>query len=267
VSEIILEDQIVLFIDLLGFSESSSRSDPALQASVLSLLTSIASLKSEFVSSSTKTDNGTTHSVRPSVSTFSDHIVASYSLSRIDADTDDIKSLIVMAHLSELVAAIAVAALSIGFLVRGGVAFGKLYHRGGVVFGQALLEAVALESRTAIYPRIVLSDDAAKLIRHRDMWLISDFDGVLCINYYRDLILKAIRPGDNYVEGTAQWFNRVCEVLHTNLSDLRDLKQLNHRAKWCYFARRTREVLESVNPQIFDSLGIDLTKLPKSQLD
>jgi hypothetical protein len=147
----IFERQVVLFIDLLGFSETSYQSNLKLQSNVLALLTSIASLKSDFVSSSTKTENGTTHNVRPSVSTFSDHIVASYSLSKIEADDDRTRSLIILSHLSGLVSAIGIAALSMGFLIRGGIATGNLFHSGGVVFGEALIEAVALESRTAVY--------------------------------------------------------------------------------------------------------------------
>jgi hypothetical protein len=46
----VLEDQIVAFIDLLGFSETTAQLNPQLQAGVLSLLTSIASLKSDFLS-------------------------------------------------------------------------------------------------------------------------------------------------------------------------------------------------------------------------
>jgi hypothetical protein len=265
VSEI-LDDQIVLFVDLLGFSESTSQSNPELQAGVLSLLTNIASLKSDFISSSTKTDNGMTHNVRPSVSTFSDHIVASYSFARIDAEDEKTKSLIVMAHLSELIWTIAVAALNMGFLIRGGLAFGKLYHRGGVVFGQALLEAVALESRTAIYPRIALSEDAALLMSsYKDLWFMRDFDGITCVNYYRDCILRAVRPGDGYTEGTRQWFVRVSELLHKNLLELRDFKQINQHAKWVYFVRKLEDVLSNTNPDLLNSLGIDLAILPKTR--
>ena len=46
----VLEDQIVAFIDLLSFSETTAQSNPQLQAGVLSLLTSIALLKSDFLS-------------------------------------------------------------------------------------------------------------------------------------------------------------------------------------------------------------------------
>jgi len=38
------------------------------------------------------------------------------------------------------VGAIADMALRIGLLLRGGFSFGQLYHRGGVVFGEAMVD-------------------------------------------------------------------------------------------------------------------------------
>jgi hypothetical protein len=259
----ILEDQVVLFLDLLGFSEMSSRSDSDLQQQVLALLTSIASLRSDFVSTTVKNENGVTHSVRPSISTFSDHIVASYSLLKIEANDNRTKSMIVMAHLSELVGRIAIAALSMGFLIRGGVTLGKLYHAGGTVFGEALVEAVGLESRTAIYPRIVLSKTAADFFESpRGLWIASDFDGINYIDHYRDCILRAVHPGSDS-EGTRRWFNNLTSILERNLKDLEDSKRMNERAKWVYFSKKLYESVSKMNPELLNDLGIEISKLPK----
>lgn len=43
------------------------------------------------------------------------------------------------------------------FLVRGGVAFGDLFHRADAIFGPALVEAVKIE-KMALYPRFLCSD-------------------------------------------------------------------------------------------------------------
>jgi hypothetical protein len=261
----IFEQQMVLFIDLLGFSETTYRSDLALQSKVLSLLTSIASLKSDFISTSTKTENGTTHNVRPSVSTFSDHIVASYSLSRIEADNDRTKGFIIRAHLSTLVSSIAIAALSIGFLIRGGVATGNLFHSGGVVFGEALIEAVTLESRTAIYPRIVVSEQTVRLFdAPMGAWLTKDFDGLYYVDYYRDCILKAVLPGDDYAHGTQRWMSLVSEILKKNLDELNDFKHPNQRAKWVYFTGKLREAASKLPVELRDAFGIDPAILPET---
>ena len=44
-----------------------------------------------------------------------------------------------------------------GFLARGGISVGNLYHNGNIVFGPALLEAVNIEKNIALYPRVVLT--------------------------------------------------------------------------------------------------------------
>lgn len=50
-----------------------------------------------------------------------------------------------------------------GFLVRGGVALGDLYHRHGIIFGPALIEAHYIEDKRASYPRCLCS---GKLLEH-----------------------------------------------------------------------------------------------------
>jgi hypothetical protein len=53
--------------------------------------------------------------------------------------------------------ALCIKLLQLGFLTRGGVAIGSVYHKDNVVFGPALIEAVALE-KEAHYPRVLCSD-------------------------------------------------------------------------------------------------------------
>jgi hypothetical protein len=53
---------------------------------------------------------------------------------------------------------------SLGMLMRGGISVGKLVHkRGGALFGPAMNEAYAIESKSAIYPRVVVSDQVFDL--------------------------------------------------------------------------------------------------------
>ncbi|MDR3570629.1 MAG: hypothetical protein P4L81_00290 [Candidatus Pacebacteria bacterium] len=49
--------------------------------------------------------------------------------------------------------------LEMGILTRGGVGHGCLHHESGIVFGPALIQAYELESKQAIYPRILVPDD------------------------------------------------------------------------------------------------------------
>lgn len=56
----------------------------------------------------------------------------------------------------------------LGILMRGGIAMGPLIHeQGGVLFGPAMNVAYALESKSAIYPRVLIAEDAAKHLREK----------------------------------------------------------------------------------------------------
>jgi hypothetical protein len=48
--------------------------------------------------------------------------------------------------------------LEVGVLTRGGIGHGHLHHENGIVFGPALIEAYELESKQAIYPRVLVPD-------------------------------------------------------------------------------------------------------------
>jgi hypothetical protein len=54
--------------------------------------------------------------------------------------------------------ALCIKLLQLGFLTRGGVTIGSVHHHDNVIFGPALIEAVALE-REAHYPRLLCSDN------------------------------------------------------------------------------------------------------------
>lgn len=54
----------------------------------------------------------------------------------------------------------------LGLLMRGGIAKGQLIHeQGGVLFGPAMNKAYALESKSAIYPRVLIADEVATYLR------------------------------------------------------------------------------------------------------
>jgi hypothetical protein len=84
------------------------------------------------------------------ISTFSDNIVISQP---VCGETP----LLIMQ-----LAMLQIAAAMSGFLLRGGVTIGDLFHDRECVFGPGLNRAYELESKTAYYPRFVLDSDVAK---------------------------------------------------------------------------------------------------------
>lgn len=88
-----------------------------------------------------------------------------------------------------------------GFFIRGGLSLGPLFIDDDQVFGHALLEAYALESKSAVNPIVVLSRDAeANVIEHLKFYgdpkdspqarvVLRGPDGRYFINYLSECIM------------------------------------------------------------------------------
>ena len=229
----VFEDHIVLFLDFLGFGEASVQLDDALQTQLLALLQSIAGLRSEFeVEAEHRQDGSSQYKVRPAVSTFSDHIVISYPVERIKMGDNGFGEIVVIGQLHRYISVIAASALKIGFLVRGGIARGRLHHANGVVFGEAMVRAYQLESKVAVYPRVVVADE---LIQGPEAkygpWLRRDFDGLFCVDYFFNVIWSGSLPGDRFAENTKAWYDEIVEQLKSTVSKLQVSGKLAERGK------------------------------------
>lgn len=67
--------------------------------------------------------------------------------------------------LLEFVAKLMLGAFQHGFLLRGGITLGLLSHQeGGPLFGPAFIEAYALESKYALWPRIIVDKTVVDLL-------------------------------------------------------------------------------------------------------
>ena len=54
---------------------------------------------------------------------------------------------------------------NLGMMIRGGISIGKLVHEeSGALFGPAMNEAYELESKSAIYPRVVISQETSTFL-------------------------------------------------------------------------------------------------------
>jgi hypothetical protein len=257
------EEQFTAFVDFLGFREISTQTDDATRLKVLNLLLALSALRGEFDVQTTAQETSKTSSVKPAISTFSDHIVISYPLQPIYADTgfsEQVAGIVVLRQFGILLTSIAAAALRIGFLVRGAATIGKLYHARGVVFGEALVEAYELESHTSVYPRIVLSPKLTSRSAWIDnqMGIAKDNDGLYHFDYFMSLVLHAASPGNDWGTNVKAWFDEAVQLVTRKLNELQGAGKLNELAKWGWFARQFREGLQRMNPQLLKSLSISL---------
>ncbi len=262
------EEHFTAFVDILGFKEVSKETDDTRRSKVLSLLQSLSALRGEFDVQSTTQESRETSFIKPAISTFSDHIVISYPLRPIfdEMGSDElIPAMFIMSGFAQLLRRIAAAALRIGFLVRGGATIGKLYHGGGVVFGEALIESYLIESQTSIYPRVVLSSK----ITNRPMWMVNQVeiskgdDGLYHFDYFRSLLLDAALPGDTWGATAKAWFDDVSAIIAAKLIELQSSDKLKEFAKWAWFAREFRSGLERLPPQLLSSLGVSVDEFPR----
>jgi hypothetical protein len=132
-------------VDILGFSDiiASIPQKPERFQQILSILTALKER-----TETTKHDDGKVILHNRKATSFSDSIVISYPVLEWGAGRALCRDLVWLAR----------ALLMQGILIRGAVTIGSLYHSDGIVFGDALIEAHILETRVAIYPRIVLQD-------------------------------------------------------------------------------------------------------------
>lgn len=165
--EIKYERRIVAFIDILGFKEIVKQSEQdttkiELLYSVLDFLKDWETsdkwdLKFVEIEEDAQKKGVDNFDIRGKTNTtsFSDSIVVSV---KVGENVNEMTSTLVVN-----LAYIGAILIEKGILFRGGLTIGNILHNdNGTVFGQALIDAYHLETKSAKYPRIVLSD---KLIR------------------------------------------------------------------------------------------------------
>lgn len=157
------ELRLIAFIDILGFKEIVKQSET--DSSKIELIYSVLEylkdwektekwdLKFVEIEESAQYKGVSNFDLRGKTNTtsFSDSIVVSV---KVEKNVNEMASTLI-ANL----AYIGTVLLEKGILFRGGLTIGKIIHiDNGIVFGQGLIDAFMLESRSAKYPRIVLSD-------------------------------------------------------------------------------------------------------------
>ncbi|MBD3833021.1 MAG: hypothetical protein IE910_06710 [Brevundimonas sp.] len=187
------EQRLTLFIDFLGFKEHVARTeeDPTYLSRVICAMDRIAAIGR---------DDKAFHKSQV-VTQFSDCVVVSYG---VDEESG------VFWLLNEIAFCV-VDLVEEGFLVRGAVTVGDLFHTKSHVVGPAMIEAYLLESKVAKFPRVLIEEkvlEVAKAAR-RDghsvdeeldyvrSYMTTDDDGRDYLNYVSWNSVVAVTGGDN----------------------------------------------------------------------
>ncbi|HTH95465.1 MAG TPA: hypothetical protein VL550_09540 [Rhodocyclaceae bacterium] len=182
--DLVYEERCCLFLDVLGFSRLLKHSEASV---VFHMLTYFKEGKEKFFPYA---DEDT------QVTAFSDSIVISIN----SRERTCIHSMI------EVATQLQKDFMQIGILTRGGIALGKMFHKDGILFGPAMVEAYTLESEIAVYPRVVVSEKA--VIKYHEFLaeftpvenqaladkFRRDFDGVIHVHIFDQTAYEPLDP-------------------------------------------------------------------------
>lgn len=244
---LVYENRLVAFLDILGWGKAINRSiaDPKvtqqLGITLQGLLTHV-----DFIEKMRDMNRPQPTEGDPQITHFSDNVVLS-----VTADQSGLSMF--EFHLR----AIVIGIMHSGYLVRGGVAAGKLIHRNNLVYGPALLRAYELEQKAKM-PRILLDDPLAigmgegmpvidkegSTIGNVSSWMTDKMDGEKFFNF---LVSMPVFPGNNPFKG---WLQYIREMLEKRLKDYAACPKIHQKYVWV--AERFNEVLVE-----YPDLGLD----------
>lgn len=214
-------ERIVAFIDILGFAQIIERMAyaPELHKNVLRALKRIQSIKSYSLQANTAQSD-------LQVSVFSDSIV-------ISGENENLHGVVwTTIHLQcEL--------LAMDMLVRGGISRGRTVHENDILYGEGMLKAYHLESRAAIYPRIVLDPPLVESLekKYKALFLKEDTDGLWFIDPFT--MGMVIGNADVYLEDGYDPHEESLKILgqriQKNIQGLTDAAQI---AKWTWLQKQ-----------------------------
>lgn len=165
------EPRLIAFIDILGFKEIVKQSET--DSTKIQLIHSVLEylkdweksekwdLKFIEIEESAQYKGVSKFDLRGKTNTtsFSDSIVVSV---KVDQNINEMASTLIVN-----LAYIGTVLLEKGIIIRGGLTLGNIIHNdNGTVFGQGLIDAYTLETKSAKYPRIILSDKLLKELNY-----------------------------------------------------------------------------------------------------
>lgn len=146
--------------------------------------------------------------------------------------------------------------VSKGVLCRGAISIGKFIHTDHYLFGPALVEAYTLESKAAMYPRVILDHsviEAGAKNRSNDhdfteeqeyvrSLLEQDSDGMFYIDYF----FKAHRELDDPVYDFPHYISSLAEIIRKGLMGSSHHSKADIRVKYSWMRERYNKMVDIV---------------------
>jgi len=192
------KERVLAYFDILGFSDrinntiKNNTEKETKTKEINNLFDDVLKIKEKY-----RLDDN--HFSSKVVSYFSDSIAISY-LKNEEAG---------IFHILVNILSSSLAILQKGLLIRGAITCGKLYHTEEKLFGPAMITAVGMEEKLAIYPRIIFDNEIINIAEKypaeypsknkqsktiKNM-ILKDFDGLYYLNYF-DTINFIVGPNN-----------------------------------------------------------------------
>ncbi|MBC9251574.1 hypothetical protein A9179_14980 [Pseudomonas alcaligenes] len=220
-------ERYVAFIDILGFREhvKSLEIKPEKLEQLLTILDGLT----VYPDFGQKVSGTSGFEDMFKATTFSDNIVISGALNPIG-----------FAMVMTISSNLCLHLLSQGVLTRGGITQGKLIHSDHIVLGDGMIKAYELESKTAIYPRVILDPPivtTANIAPPNPMWKAAqDHDGLYFLDY-----MPSAHLGDFSKKPDSHFLEKVrMEIEET----LRGSDDLGVKAKAGWMARHLNKYVD-----------------------
>lgn len=238
--------RVLLYMDILGTKQMYTNFEKTLELkAIIERFSSYARTQKVNLEKAPARRYGL-EQLEPEISNFSDHILISYPLVY---DGQDIS-----AHIPRSIVGMASnlhrMVLEHGMLIRGAITIDELWHEGNSVLGKALNDAVKLEKKTAIYPRVILSESAIshfKTCPDPLNIIRSDFDGVPFIDYLRDVNFNHVINIHNELIQELELIPELKEIrsmLSKKLDSSEIKKDIHILTKWRWLAIKFNEYLD-----------------------
>jgi hypothetical protein len=220
------ENKVVAFIDILGFK--SIVNDASVNSDKLETLKKLINLLNKAVPLlDQRVSVNVPKELIPKHIYISDSIILSAPVSSVKMVDYCGLSVLVMRviQLTQLL-------LSKGYLIRGGISTGAVWHGDSNIVGPAYQEAYEIEAETSA-PRVELSESAKKLWEHQTEKMFSD----MCLNYRDCLMVNGLNScyilhnsdTDGVVEKT---FKTYIDTINSNINNIHNESA---RYKWWWF--------------------------------
>lgn len=244
------EQRIVAFIDILGFrsilDKTIDNNDIDNEEKIDSIISAYQAIRDVWDLDKKSELLGARTPESKQVSIFSDSIVVSF---KVDEPSEVFFTLLEIKWLI-------MRLLSRKMLCRGAVTIGKLIHTENYLFGPALVEAHTLESKAAMYPRIILdnpvievsakakssdhsSDQETEYVRSL---LEQDSDGM----YYIDYFFKAQTELDDPEYGFPEYIDNLGKIIQKGLKGSSHHTKADLRVKFSWMRERYNRMVDIV---------------------